>query len=466
MTLHAAVDLGATSGRVVLGSVGPRTLQIEEVHRFPNGPVELGGSLHWDAVGLYREVLTGLEKLPKGVGTLGVDSWAIDYGLLDAHGALLGIPYSYRDSRTDAFVDKVHAVLRPDRMYALNGLQHLPFTTIFQLAAEQDSPLYPAARSLLLMPDLIGYWLTGSIGAEITNASTTGLLDATTHEWSQELASAASVHPSLLPPLRQPGESLGRLKAAALEVTRFTGDVVAVASHDTASAVVAVPMNPENAAYVSLGTWGLVGVELERPVLTEDSRARNFTNELGVDGRVRYLRNVAGLFLLTQVLHHWRYTAVDRDALLRAAADLPRGVVFDVDDPRLSAPGHMPSKIADVMQDSGWRPPRRKAVLVRAILDSLAVKLARTVHDAAQLSGKDLKVVHVVGGGVNNPLLCQLLADEVALPVVAGPVEATALGNILIQARSTLGGGASLETLRHLVRRTLPPATYTPRARP
>jgi rhamnulokinase len=462
VTLHAAADLGATSGRVVLGKVDPNRLELKEIHRFPNGPVELAGSLHWDVVGLYREVLTGLEALPKGVATLGIDSWAIDYGLLDERGALLGIPYSYRDRRTEDVVDKVHAELSHEELYRLHGLQFLPFTTLYQLAAARGTAALGPARQLLLVPDLIGYWLTGQRGVEITNASTTGLFDATTRTWSPVLSEVAGIDPAILPPLRRPGDSLGRLSDGPYAQTRFKGEVLAVGSHDTASAVVAVPMKAD-AAYISLGTWGLVGVEIDRPVLSAESCAANFTNELGVDGRVRYLRNVAGLFLLSEALHHWRFTAVDRDRLLETAAEVPRGPVFDVDDPRLATPGNMPAKILDVLADSGMPPLRRKVQIVRSILDSLAVKLAATVHEAAALSGKDVKVVNLVGGGVNNPLLCQLLADEVGLPVEAGPVEATALGNLLVQARAhgTLSG--SLEDLRELVRRTQRVVTYQPR---
>lgn len=462
-SLHAAADLGATSGRVVLGRVGPRTLELTEVHRFWNGPVELGGSLHWDVVGLYREVLAGLEKLPREVRTLGVDSWAVDYGLLDRSGALLGIPYSYRDTRTEAAVGKIHAAMSPEDLHARHGLQFLPFMTIYQLAAAAGSPALDAASRMLLIPDLIGYWLTGTVGAELTNASTTGLLDARTRTWSDELVGAAGIRRSLLPDLREAGSSLGPVQPAVREQTRCTAEVLAVGSHDTASAVAAVPMAPEHAAYVSLGTWGLVGVELEHPVITEESRAANFTNELGVDGRVRFLRNVSGLFLLTECLHHWRFTAVDRDGLLEAAADLPRGPVFDVDDPRLATPGQMPSKIKDVIEDSGWRPPRLKAQIVRAILDSLAIKLARTVEEAASLSGKDVQAVHVVGGGARNAPLCQLLADEVQRPVVAGPFEATAMGNLLVQARAAGTLQGDLESLRGLVRGTQELRTYRPR---
>ena len=275
MTLHAAVDLGATSGRVMLARVGPRRLDLDEVHRFGNAPVDLGDGLHWDVTGLYREVLHGLEQLPKGVVTLGIDSWAIDHGLLDEHGSLLGVPWSYRDSRTERVVKQVHARRSPEELYELHGLQYLPFTTIYQLAASR----LDQATTMLLLPDLLGYWLTGSVGAEITNASTTGLFDAHRRTWSGKLCAAAGVNLGILPALRQPGESLGRLRPAVRELTRFDGEVLAVGSHDTASAVVAVPMESDRAAYVSLGTWALVGVELEQPVINEESRAANFTND-------------------------------------------------------------------------------------------------------------------------------------------------------------------------------------------
>jgi sugar (pentulose or hexulose) kinase len=444
----------------MVARVGPRTLVLDELHRFAHAPLDLVDGLHWDITGLYREVLTGLEQLPRGVATFGVDSWAVDYALLDGRGALLGVPFSYRDGRTSRVLDEVHLRLPPEQLYALNGLQFLPFTTIYQLAAAR----LDGARTLLLLPDLLGYWLTGQVGAEITNASTTGLLDVRTRTWSPELCAAAGVASMLLPPLREPGDELGTVRSAVREHTRFDGMVRAVGSHDTASAVVAVPMRSDRAAYVSLGTWALAGVELDKPVLTEESRAANFTNELGVDGRVRFLRNVTGLFLLTEVLHHWRSTALDRDRLLAAAMELGPGPVFDVDDPRLATPGDMVRKVQDVVQDIGWPSPRRKAAVVRAILDSLAVKLAGTVDEAARLSGVRVEIVHVVGGGARNHELCQLLADAVGLPVVAGPVEATALGNALVQARAHGTVRGDLEALRALVGATQPLRRFSPRA--
>jgi rhamnulokinase len=442
----------------MLAKVGPRDLDLHEVHRFAHAPLDLVDGLHWDVTGLYREVLSGLSQLPRGVVSLGVDSWAVDHGLLDAAGALLGVPFSYRDDRTAAALDVVHARLSPEQLYALNGLQFLSFTTIYQLAASR----LDHALTMLLLPDLIGYWLTGSVGAEITNASTTGLLDVRSRSWSAELCAAAGVSPDLLPELREPGAELGPVRSAVREATGFDGVVRAVGSHDTASAIVAVPMQSDRAAYVSLGTWALAGVELDKPVLSEESRAANFTNELGVDGRVRFLRNVTGLFLLSEVLRDWRFTELDRDRLLEAAMELPHGPVFDVDDPRLASPGDMVRKVQDVIRDSGFAPSRRKAAVVRSILDSLASKLARTVREAADLSGTAVEAVHVVGGGAQNHGLCQLLADASCLPVVAGPVEATALGNALVQARAhgTLRG--DLETLRALVRTTQPLQRFEP----
>jgi rhamnulokinase len=451
---HAAIDLGASSGRVVVADVGPDYLDLTEVRRFDNGPVCLPDGLHWDVVGLYREAVAGLTAAGE-VDTIGIDSWAVDYGLLD-EGGLLGNPFHYRDARTDAVIDKVHGIVPFAELYALNGLQFLPFNTVYQLCADQRLGV---AETLLLIPDLMAYWLTGARGAEVTNASTTGLLDVTTRQWATQLLDALHLPTRLLPQLWHPGDEIGPLNPS----TGLRGTVVAVGSHDTASAVVAVPMATERAAYVSLGTWGLVGVELPAPVLTDASREANFTNELGVDGRVRYLRNVMGLWLLQESLREWGLAGTDLPALLSAAADVPPQPVFDVDDPRLLPPGDMPRRIGALIEESGTRAPRRRAHLVRCILDSLAAALAITVHEAARLSGRTVDVVHVVGGGAQNALLCQLLADACGLRVVAGPVEATAIGNVLVQARAygTLSG--TLEDLRSLVRKTHSLKRFEPR---
>jgi rhamnulokinase len=454
----AAVDLGASAGRVMAGRVGPGVLELREAHRFPNLPVSAGGTLHWDILGLYREILDGLRSAADGceLASAGIDSWGVDYGLIDSGGALLGNPVHYRDRRTEGAVERVLARIPARELYAVTGIQQLAFNTICQLAAAEDTPQLRAAATLLLIPDLLGYWLTGSAGAEITNASTTQLLDVRERTWAVPVIDRAGIPRGIFPPLRRPGEVVGELLP---EVAVGAGlpaglPVVAVGSHDTASAVAGVPAQGENFAYISCGTWSLVGMELDRPVLTEASRAANFSNETGVDGTIRYLRNVAGLWLLQESLRAWAADGVaDLDGLLAAAARLPAlRWVIDADDPALVAPGDMPTRIAAACVILGQEPPTDRAETVRCILDSLAVAHRRAVLDVQELSGRHADTVHLVGGGARNDLLCQLTADACGLPVVAGPVEASAVGNILVQARALGVAPGDLAGLRGLVR--------------
>ena len=451
--------------------VGPDRLDLTEVHRFANRPVRTGGTLHWDVLSLYAGVLDGLRAAGRVDGGhldgVGIDSWAVDVGLLDADGALLGNPVHYRDARHATAVPAVHAVVPPEELYRVSGLQHLPFNTVFQLAAMRGTAQLAAARTVLLVPDLLAYWLTGAVGAEVTNASTTGLLDATTRGWADGLVDRLGLDRGLLPPLRQPGERLGELTADVLAETGLTGPVplVVVGSHDTASAVVGVPASTDRFAYVSCGTWSLVGVELEKPVLTEASRAAGFTNELGVDGTVRYLRNVMGLWLLQESQRTWAAAGSPADLpdLLAAAAQVPAfTALVDPDDPRFLPPGDMPARIARACAETGQSPPQSRAETVRCILDSLALAYRRTVRRAAELSGREVEVVHLVGGGARNTLLCQLTADACGLPVLAGPVEAAALGNVLVQARGLGALSGGLPELRALLRQTQDAQLYLP----
>lgn len=447
----AAVDLGASSGRVMVGRVGPDRLDLTEVGRFDNVPVTVGGTLHWDVLRLYRGVLDGL-RAAGPVASVGVDSWAIDYGLLDADGRLLGNPVHYRDRRTDG--------VRATVPYAVTGIQHLPFNTVYQLVAAAGSAQLAAAETLLLIPDLIAYWLTGAVGAELTNASTTGLLDARTHEWSADLMARLGIRRSLFPPLRRPGDRVGPVRAGAGLADGLV--VTAVGSHDTASAVAGVPAGSERFAYISCGTWSLVGVELDRPVLTAESAAANFSNEVGVDGTVRYLRNVMGLWLLQESMRTWG--TGDLDGLLRAAADVPANrSVVDPDDPVFLPPGDMPARIADACRRLDQPVPSAPAETVRCVLDSLAAAYRRAVADARRLSGREVDVIHLVGGGARNALLCQLTADACGLPVEAGPVEAGALGNVLVQARALGAIDGDRTALRRLIRATQPIRRYEPR---
>jgi rhamnulokinase len=454
----AAVDLGASGGRVVAGHVGPGVLDLREAHRFPNLPVSTAGTLYWDILGLYRDVLDGLRAAADGceLASAGIDSWGVDYGLIDAGGALLGNPVHYRDRRTEGAVERLLARIPARELYELTGIQQLPFNTVCQLMAAEGTPQLGAAATLLLIPDLLGYWLTGAAGAEVTNASTTQLLDVRERAWALPLIGRAGIPRRIFPTLRQPGDLVGGLLPGVAASAGLPAGlpVVAVASHDTASAVAGVPAQGGSFAYISCGTWSLVGMELDQPVLTEASRAANFSNETGVDGTVRYLRNVAGLWLLQESLRTW---AGDVSAgladLLAAAARLPAlRWVIDADDPALVAPGDMPSRIAAACVAAGQEPPAGRAETVRCILDSLALAHRRAVLDVQELSGRQADTVHLVGGGARNELLCQLTADACGLPVVAGPVEASAVGNILVQARALGVAPGDLSGLRALVR--------------
>lgn len=458
--VFAAVDIGASSGRLMLGRVSPDSgVSLETVHRFPNGVVELDGGLRWDFDALFAEVLAGLRAAATAaaaqgetIASIGIDTWAVDYGLVNKAGELVAQPFSYRDDRTRAAVAPVHAKLDPARLYRTTGLQFLQFNTIYQLAAERNL----AGLKALLIPDLIAFLLTGVRRTEATNASTTGLFDAVAGEWATDFFTALGLRKDLFPPLIQPGEAYGYLLpdiAAALGLPRET-TVVAVGSHDTASAVAAVPAQGENFAYISSGTWSLVGLELQQPVLTEASREANFTNERGVDGTIRYLRNVGGLWLLSECQRTWAGEGFQPDlaALLSAAAALPAGgPQVNADDPYFIAPGDMPERIRAAVRRTGDVLPNEPAAITRCIMDSLAAAYARTITTAERLAGREVDVVHVVGGGSQNTLLCQLTANATGRPVIAGPVEATALGNVLIQARAAGAATGGLPLLRGII---------------
>ena len=448
---------------MMLGVVGDGQLELSEVHRFWNGPVRLRDTLHWDVLHLYRSVLDGL-RTAGSVDGVGIDSWAVDYGLLDASGRLLGNPVHYRDSRTEGVMDRVLETISAEDLYAITGLQQLPFNTIYQLAAEG---LLGQAETLLMIPDLLGYWLTGEVGAERTNASTTQLYDVRARSWSAELAERVGVPASILPTLREPGDVVGTLLSEVAEETglSLSTPVIAVGSHDTASSVVAVPAADERFAYISSGTWSLVGLELDAPVLSAEAREANFTNEGGVDGRTRFLKNVMGLWILQECQRIWG--ADDLPTLLRNAADAPQfAVLIDPDAPEFLAPGNMPQRIEAHCRATGQEPPRSQAGTVRCILESLALAYRRTVRSAQTIADRPVDVLHVIGGGSQNELLCQLTADACGLPVLAGPVEASALGNVLVQARALGEPLPDLGAMRALVRSTHQLRRYEPQGKP
>jgi rhamnulokinase len=465
----AAVDLGATSGRVMLGHVGPDQLSVEAVHRFSNDPVRVTDGLHWNILELYRNLLIGLRKAvveQPDLAGVGIDSWAVDYGLVSGD-RLINNPFHYRDERTARGVDLVHKIADHASLYATNGLQFQPFNSIYQLAVDQKAGVIDDTTRMLMLPDLLGFWLTGEQIGERTNASTTGLLDVSTGSWNATLIDKLSLPRSLFPSLVDPASRVGSLRDDVAAEVGATLDVIAVGSHDTASAVVGVPMTEPGAAYISSGTWSLVGIELDRPVLTAESREANFTNEGGVDGKIRYLRNVMGMWLLSESIRTWEREGLTLELttlLAQAAAITTPVAIFDANHPSLLPPGDMPKRITELCVAAGTAAPNSPPEFARSIVESLAEAYATAIDDAERLSGSKINMVHIVGGGSQNTLLCQLTANRTGRRVLAGPVEATAIGNVLIQGRAAGLVDGELSELRALVARTFPLAEYQPQS--
>jgi rhamnulokinase len=473
-----AVDLGASSGRVIAGRLDGHRLLTHEAGRFPNRPVRTatrdGSLLHWDVLGLWAGIQDGLRVAAREhgqVGSIGIDTWAVDYALLDTRRALLGNPVHYRDGRTAGVPESFADILGPVTHYAATGTQVQPFNTVYQLVADAGSTAFAAADRLLMIPDLLGYWLSGAEVTEVTNASTTGMLDPATRQWSPVVLDAvqrsvAGDVRSLLAPLVEPGVVLGEVRQSLADELGLSGARhVSVGSHDTASAVVAVPMDDRPAAWISSGTWSLVGVELDAPVLSELGRVANVSNELGVAGTVRYLCNVGGLWLVQESLRTWTEAGDPQDlAALIAQAALVPGLrtVIDVDHPAFVAPGDMPARIRAFARSTGQAEPDGPAEVIRCVLDSLALGYRRAVRHLSALSERPVEVVHVVGGGSRNGLLCRLTAAATGLPVIAGPAEATAIGNLLTQALAVGALDGGLPAARAVVRASTDPVSWQP----
>jgi rhamnulokinase len=435
VTLLAAVDLGASSGRVMAAHVRGDRIDLTEAARFPNRSVNVRGRLYWDVLGLWSGILDGLRAVGDAAA-IGVDSWAVDYGLIGHDGHLVANPVCYRDPRGAAAKAKTLEQVSATDLFAATGIQPQPFNTIFQLAAETAS-----AHRALLIPDLIGYWLSGVPAWEATNASTTGLIDLAGGGWSTDLAGRLGLDLGLLGPVTATGTVLGPVlpEVAAATGLALSTKVVATASHDTAAAVAAVPYEGERAAYISCGTWSLVGVERDAPIVSVDALDAGFTNERGADGSIRFLRNVAGLWLLNESVNAWRAQglAVELSELLAEAAKVERlRSVVDPDDARFADPGDMPERIRAYCAETGQPVPETPAEVAACVLDSLALAHRRAVEALEVLTGDGIETIHIVGGGANNALLCQLTADAAGRPVLAGPDEATALGNALVQAQA------------------------------
>lgn len=473
MHTFLAIDIGASSGRLILGRLADGRLDAQEIHRFANTPVRLPTGLHWDILRLWHEVTAGLAKLPALLDApldgIGIDTWAVDYALLDEAGRLLGNPHHYRDQRTAGMPESLARSLPPERVYARTGIQQMPINTLYQLAsmrAHGDRTLDHAAH-LLLIPDLFHYWMTGQLVAEYTNASTTQLLDARERRWAGDLLDALELPARILPDVVAPGTALGMLRPelAAACGLHHAAPVYATATHDTASAVAAVPGLDAHSAYISSGTWSLVGVELDAPILSEQAQRLNFTNEGGVAGSIRLLKNVGGLWLLQECQRQWqregRAYGWDELGLLAEAAPPLRSLV-DPDAPDFLSPDDMPAAIRAYCRRSGQPEPAEAGAVVRCCMESLALAYRRVIEQIEALTGRQIRTIRMVGGGTKDATLCQLTADACGREVVAGPAEATALGNMLVQAVAS-GALPSIQAGRAAVARSAPQRAYAPR---
>ncbi|MBN1311786.1 MAG: rhamnulokinase [Anaerolineae bacterium] len=463
----AAIDLGASGGRVMLARFDDDRLMLEEAHRFPNGPVRLFDGLHWDVLRLFGEIKTGLCKAGQTapLAGLGIDTWGVDFGLLDRDDQLIGNPFHYRDSRTDGVMEQVFALVPRDEVFEHTGIQLMQINSLFQLFAMRQSAALEAARTFLMMPDLLNFWLTGRKTNEYSDATTTQFYNPRAQGYDLGLLAKLGLSTNIYPEIVQPGTQLGPLLPAFSEETGLTKTpVIAPACHDTGCAVAAVPTDNPRAAYISSGTWSLVGVEAVEPVITSQSLAYNFTNEGGVKGTIRLLKNVAGLWLVQECRRIWASQGADYDwekMTALAGSAQPFGSLVDPDHPDFLNPADMPAAVQAFCSRTGQPVPESHAKILRCIFESLAIKYRWVIECLEEMLGYRLEVIHIIGGGSQNGLLCQLTADVTKRPAVAGPVEATAIGNALVQAIS-LGHIGSLADGRQLVARSFPLKTYEP----
>jgi len=466
-----AVDLGAGSGRVVLGQFDGDALTLREVHRFTNDPVVFGPHLHWDFLRLLHEVKRGLGRgmsvASQDVASFGLDTWAVDFGLLDASGELLGNPYHYRDEQTIGVVERLSGPLSPDRLYAHTGIQLQSFNTLIQLFAlrQRGCASLTAAQSLMLMPDLFRYALTGERLTEYTSACATQLFNPALGGWDPQLLSALGLPGSLLAPVVSPGVQVAKLtEPVAREIGETRLVMCTVGEHDTASAVVAVPTQDEEFVYLSSGTWSLMGTEVTAPVLTETARALNFTNEGGVNGRWRFQKNIMGLWILQECVRRWQTSSPSIDvgsAVALAAQARPMAHWIDVDAIDFFAPKDMPKAIVLYCQRTGQAVPDGIGPMVRCILESLAYRYREVYDEIERAAERSCVGLHVVGGGSRNALLCQWTADALQQPVWAGPAESTAAGNVVMQLIAH-GELTDVREARAMIERSMPRTLYTP----
>ena len=465
-----AFDLGAESGRTILGTLERNHLEIQQITRFLNEMMPMGGHLHWDINGLFGNLKEGLRACARlGINpeSIGIDTWGVDYGFLGRDGEFLELPYTYRDHRTNGMMEKFFDRVPRRRVYELTGIQFMQLNTLFQLfaAAQQSPDVVEKASRLLFMPDIFNFLFTGETKTEFTFATTSQLFNPRTRNWEPELFSALQVPISIMQQIVQPATKMGTLRTSiAQELSLAEIPVTAVASHDTGSAIAAIPAEGEDWAYISSGTWSLMGVELPQPVISDEAQESNFTNEGGVGGTFRFLKNIMGLWLLQQCRKEWSAEVqYDYDEMVKLAEQaVPFRSLLDPDYSEFFNPASMPGAIRQFCQKTSQPVPATHGQYVRSILESLALKYRSTLDQLERLTGRRIKRIHIIGGGAKNSLLCQYAANATGATVIAGPVEATAIGNIMIQALAA-GCVGSLEEIRRIVRQSFEPVSYEPR---
>ena len=465
-----AFDCGATSGRAILGTFANGSFHMEEVYRFHNQTLEIGGKYYWNVYGIYEHFLKCLTELGKQhvpIDSIGIDTWGVDFGCIGHDGTLLGLPRAYRDTYTDGVPEKFFKTVPRENLYALTGIQIMNFNTVFQMfaQAEEGCVAYRHAKKILFMPDLLSYLLTRGKVCEYTIASTSGLTNPKTQQLEPSLMAAVGLHDDQLPDRVQPGEIVGRLR---FSIAKETGlgevPVVAVAGHDTASAVVAVPAADEHFAYLSSGTWSLMGIEVPEPIINNASARLNFTNEGGIEGTTRFLKNITGMWLVEQCRKKWTtqgkdYSYADMTVMAQSAKDYPGRI--NPDDTRFASPADMEAEIKNALADRGFAAPANDAEMLSCIYHSLAERYKEVLDMLQEMAPFRINKLHIIGGGSANDLLNQWTAEAIGMPVVAGPTEATAIGNLMVQAKAA-GLVSDRWAMRRMIAETFKVKTFLP----
>jgi rhamnulokinase len=470
---YLAIDLGAESGRAIVGIIDQNKIYLEEVHRFPNKQINILGHLHWDVLALFDEIKTGIKAAVKSghkdIQSIGVDTWGVDFGFVGKNNELLGFPYCYRDSRTDDMIEKVFKIIPREDIYSTTGIQFWQFNSIFQLAkyVEENSSILKVADKLLFMPDIFNYLLTGEKKSEYTIASTSQLLNAYSKQWDRNLIEKLKLPINIFPEIVQPGTVIGKLLS---EIAMETGigevEIIAPGCHDTASAVAAIPIKDDNSAFISSGTWSIIGVESNDPLINETTFKNNFTNEGGVGNKIRFTSNMMGMWLLQQLRKSWQKKdeSISYEEMTKLAYTAqPSKCIIDPDDTSFYNPPDMQEAIIEYCKKFNLQTPETKSEFIRCVLESIASKYKMMIEKINLITGKKIEKLHIVGGGSQNELLNQLTADACNIPVIAGPVEATALGNIIIQAVAK-GEIQSIDAARKLVADSFAVKTFFPGA--